>query len=398
MPRCLSSGQTHVHGAKSGKTKGGRVAPCHLLRRTTAKAAASVLRSSASQPVLWGEYKRGKEGRGRENECCKSTQNTAAILEEMKANGQLELAKTFESFGKLIAEDAKKQQERQPEPLKGQSKKEPAPAQGQLILFPEWVDTRRASASAVFRSALFPALARGQRQHFKNQQIFSTRGVKIFFTGEQFDQSDLDVYLEIIHILRDQPIGTNCAFTAYGLLKAIGRPTGNSQHKWLHSVLIRLTACAVDMTDGTKRYFGSLLEGGIKDEITKHYTIRVNSEFAALFKRSWSSLDHQQRKLLRGSPTAQALYAYYSSHAAAGAHEFKTLAGIAGVNNRNNKRVEKARLIKAHELMKETGFLKGYENTGDTIRAQVNHTPSQNRHIAGKIIKERKKRQSKGTA
>jgi hypothetical protein len=157
-------------------------------------------------------------------------------------------------------------------------------------------------------------------------------------------------------------------------------------------VLTRLCGGVVDITEGGKRYFGQLLQGGVKDEITKHYTIRVHSGFAALFKHSWSSLDHEQRKQLRGNPTAQALHAYYSGHAAPGAHEFQTLAGITGVNN-SNKRQEKARLIKAHALMQETGFLKGYEVTGGTIRAQINHTPSQNRHIAGKIIKSRKKRE-----
>ncbi|MBI3657336.1 MAG: TrfA family protein [Acidobacteria bacterium] len=305
--------------------------------------------------------------------------------EELTEGLTPELAKTLERFGRTIAERAKQEQETTPEEAKGQ-----------LILFPQWADTRRAAASAVFRSALFPALGRGKRQYLERKKIFSTRGVEVFFTGKQFDQSDLDVYLEILHILKDQPSGTNCTFSAYGLLKAIGRSTGKRNHEWLHSVLTRLTACSVDMTDGRKRYFGSLLEGGSKDELTKHYTIRVNPEFAALFKHSWSSLDHEQRKQLRGSPTAQALHAYYSSHASPGAHEFETLAGIAGVNN-SNKRMLKTQIIKAHALMQETGFLKGYEITGSTLRAQVNHTPSQNRHIAGKIIKERKKRQPKST-
>ena len=296
-----------------------------------------------------------------------------------------ELATTLERFGRAIAERAKQEQKTTPEEPKGQ-----------LILFPQWADTRRATASAIFRSALFPALGRGKRQYLKNKKIFSTRGVDVFFTGEQFDQSDLDVYLEILHLLKDQPSGTNCTFTAYGLLKTIGRSTGNKDHQWLHSVLIRLTACAVDMTDHKKRYFGSLLEGGIKDEITKHYAIRVNPGFAELFKRSWSSLEHEQRRRLKGNPTAQALHAYYSTHAAAGPHDFTTLAGIAGLHN-SNRRDIKARIIKAHDLMKETGFLKGYEVTGDTIRAYANHSSSQNRHIAGKIIKDRKNGNQKNT-
>lgn len=311
-------------------------------------------------------------------------------LEELAERVDPELAATLERFGRTISE--RSQQEQQPEP------EQKPQATGQLILFPQWADTRRVTARAVFRSALFPALGRGKRQYIKNQKIFSTRGVDIFFTGEKFDQSDLDVYLEILHILKDQPSGKDCTFSAYGLLKAIGRPTGNSQHKWLHSVLIRLCGGIVDMTDHKKRYFGSLLEGGIKDEITKHYTIAVNPKFAQLLKDTWASIEHEARKQLGKSQTAKALHGYYSTHAAAGAHTFETLAGIAGLTNKTNGRVLKSRLIKAHELMKETGFLKGYEVTGDTIRAYANHTPSQNRHIAGKIVKERKKRSPKGTA
>jgi hypothetical protein len=41
--------------------------------------------------------------------------------------------------------------------------------------------------------------------------------------------------------------------------------------------------------------------------------------------------------------------------------------------------------------MKATGFLESYEVSGNTIKAQVNHTLNQNRHLAKKIIKERKR-------
>jgi TrfA protein len=314
-----------------------------------------------------------------------------AILAGLEQIENPELRAALESFGRKIKEGAKTQP-REEERAAGQES-----PKGQLVLFPEWADTRRAAASAVFRSALFPALARGQRKYFEREKIFSTRGVEIFFTGKQFDQSDLDVYLEILHILKDQPSGTDCTFTAYGLLKAIGRPTGFSQHQWLHSVLIRLCGGVVDMTDHKVRYFGSLLDGGVKDEITKHYTVSVNPKFAALFKRSWSSLEHEQRKQLRGHPTAQALHAYYSSHVVPGAHDFETLAGLAGLTDKNTRKI-RLKIKAAHEMMKEKGFLKSYEVTGESIRTHINHTPSQNRHIAGKITKERKKQGEKVTA
>src|SRR5881227_3196662 len=66
-----------------------------------------------------------------------------------------------------------------------------APKGAQLVLFPQWADTRRAAPCAIFRSALFSALGRVKRPYLKNQKIASVDGVEITFTGEQFDQSDL---------------------------------------------------------------------------------------------------------------------------------------------------------------------------------------------------------------
>ena len=68
-----------------------------------------------------------------------------------------------------------------------------------------WEDGKRAAPNAIFRSALFPAIHPKQkknRRFIKNGKLFSTGGLEVIFTGEQFDQSDLDVYLEILNIAR----------------------------------------------------------------------------------------------------------------------------------------------------------------------------------------------------
>ena len=90
-------------------------------------------------------------------------------------------------------------EEGEPEPQKAEQK-------GQLILFPQWAEDRRAAAHAIFRSALFPALNfKEGRPFFKEKRIVSVDGVEVFFTGEQFDQSDLDVYLELLNIAHESP-------------------------------------------------------------------------------------------------------------------------------------------------------------------------------------------------
>ena len=285
-------------------------------------------------------------------------------------------------------------------PFASEAKAEPTVPEptAQPIEFPRWPDERRATAQAIFRSALFPALNfKEGRPFLKEKKLVSVEGVEVVFTGEQFDQSDLDVYLELLKIARESPFGTECHFSAYSLLKALGRALGKANYKWLHSVIIRLCGGIVDMTDHHVRYFGGLVNGGTKDESTQHYAICINTDFACFFKAGlWASLDNRQRCALGRNQTAKALHAYYSTHAAPGPHTFEKLAGLVGLRNKQHRDM-KANLIKAHDDLERIGFLSGYEAREDAIKPMINHTPSQNRHIVGKVVKARRARQPKST-
>ena len=268
----------------------------------------------------------------------------------------------------------------------------------QVIQFPQWSDERRAAMHAAFRSALFPALNfKEGRPFLKEKRLASVEGVAVIFTGEQFDQSDLDVFLELLNIAKETLLGVECSFSAYSLLKTLGRATGNANHKWLHSVLIRLRSGTVDMTDHKIRYFGGLIEGGFKDEITKHYTISINPKWARFFKAGlWASLDNDQRRALGRNQTAKALHAYYSTHAAPGPHSYRKLAELVGLNNKQQRDV-RANIIKAHDELKRVGFLSDYEAGANTIKTTTNHTPSQAHHLIGKVAKPRSPRTPKST-
>ena len=272
----------------------------------------------------------------------------------------------------------------------------PAPVV-KIIQLDFWEDGRRAAPNIVFRSMLFPAInPKQERRYLEQERIFTTKGGEVYFTGKQFDQSDLDVYLEILQFARPFPLGTPVKFTAYAMLKALGRATGYANHKWLHSVLIRLGSCMVEMTDHKARYGGALIHSFIKDEITAHYEITINPRFAALFGYGlWSTLDKAQRQALGRNQTAKALHAYYATHAAPGPHDYATLAEIIGLKGKNRRDV-KATIIKAHAAMKRTSFMQDYEAGATSITVKINHTPGQNHHIAKKIIRSRKAK--KGTS
>ena len=272
------------------------------------------------------------------------------------------------------------------------------PKTAEIVQLDFWEDGKRASANAVLRSALFPALGRQKRQYLEEQMIDSVGGVTVYFTGKQFDQSDFDVYLEILNFARPFPLGTPVKFSAHSMLKMLGRSTGGKDHKWLHSVLIRLRSGTIDATDHKKRYFGGLIEGGIKDELMEMYEITINPKFAVLFGFGmWSKIDVAQRRSLGGKGAiAKALHAYYSSHVNPQLHTFETLAKITGLTDKNARKI-KLRLITAHEELKKVNFLTDFEITDAGIKIKKTNTPAQRKHIAKAFSKPERKRPQEGT-
>jgi hypothetical protein len=237
----------------------------------------------------------------------------------------------------------------------------------------------------------------------QGRKLGSVDGIEIYFTGQQFDQSDLDVYLVILDILSksEVPFGEEVDISAYSILIALGLPTGGENYKWLHSVIIRLRGNTFDITDHKRRYFGGLIDGGQKDEISHHYRLSINPKLAVLFGFGmWASIDWEQRHSMRGNPTAQAIHAYLSTHAAPGFHRFDTLIMVVGLTDSNPRRL-KAKLEATYQLLAspEIGFLSGYEvsKDGESIKGHVKHTPTQARHIGRKIAKSRPQKLPRGT-
>lgn len=244
-----------------------------------------------------------------------------------------------------------------------------------VVQLPLWPEPKRGAPNSFIRSALFAAIQSKDRKFMKEAVLASQDGITIKFTGEQLNQADLDVWETIVHLAREQPLGTVASFTAHGLLKAMGMPTGNSQHKQLHSTLLRLTACAVEVTHEGKTYFGPLIKSGAKDEITRHYAVELNKGIIKLFgENQWTALDWQQRQELRGQPLAQALHAFYSSHRLPYAVKLQTIQAYTGSRNKQLASFKRQVRNALNELV-SVGFLVSFDLDGDLVRV-VRHTAS----------------------
>ena len=236
-----------------------------------------------------------------------------------------------------------------------------------VIHFPSWPEEKRGTPNSFLRSALFAAVQSKDRIYLEEAILFSQQGISIKFTGKQLNQEDLDVWEAVSHLARQHPLGNECSFTAYSILKALDLPVGGHQHERLHSAIIRLTACAVEIRHEGRVYFGSLIESGVKDEVTSHYTISINKKLNRLFgDNGWTAIDWRQRLSLRRKPLAQALHAYFSSHERPYPVKLSTLQEITGSQNKQPsdfKRKVKAAL----EALIKIGFLAEYAIETDLV-------------------------------
>lgn len=257
------------------------------------------------------------------------------------------------------------------EKLQQQAMTKPVPTQ-QL---PFWPSDKRAAPSVAFRSALFPATARKNREMVKRLEIYSVGGVIVQFTGERFDQTDLTVFLEILHRMRNR---TESEFSGYELLKSLSKPDSASNYQWLYEVIHRLTAGTVDIRAPGYRYIGHLVESVMEIEKSKTYAMCINAKFARMFSSSWSSLNNIQRRALK-SPTAMALHAYYSSHRSPGRHKRETLCQVVGIEGKNRFQT----LRKAFDQMIAVGFLESWnEDDQGGIQVKVIHNSANHTDIA----------------
>lgn len=190
----------------------------------------------------------------------------------------------------------------------------PDPPVGKVIQLPTWPDSARGCPSCVLRSALFGVVQRGQRFYLKREKLTSWHGTTIRYTGERLDQSDLDVWLLLLHMARGRSLGESIRVTGHSLLKALGRCSGKRDYEWLKEVVSRLVACVVEITVGNQTYGGSLIQEFQRDELTGHYLLVLNPKMVLLFQDQALTLMEWETRHGLSKDLAKWLHGYIVSH------------------------------------------------------------------------------------
>ena len=267
---------------------------------------------------------------------------------------------------------------------KARADQQEAQAPAKVIQLPLWPETKRGAINAVLRSALFAAVQGKGRVALDRELVAAQHGIEIRFTGWQLSQSDLDVWEQVLHLARTQALGTRCYFTAHGFLKALERSTGKRDHEWLKSVFSRLSATDVQIRHKGRTYFGSLIEGGIRDEDTGRYVVEINPRLAKFYGRTqWTQLDWEQRQQLRGKPLALWLHGFYASHAKPYPLSVAYLHKLSGSQTKQ-LRYFKKNLAEALSELVTLGALQAFEIVGDLVHVRTVPSKSQQKHLAAR--------------
>lgn len=200
----------------------------------------------------------------------------------------------------------------------------------ETLQLPFWPESRRGGPNALLRSALFAGIKSEQRvvlgfdvggsKEPRGVEIASQEGIKIRYAGTQLNQYDADVFFEAIHRARKDPFGAECSFRGADFLKAIGRTRNNLNYEDLEESFRRLRRGEIEaewQINGRHYIFtGSLISHYVRETTSKLYKVSFAPQIGTLFSAaSWTQLEWEQRKALKGKPLGLWLHSYWSTHA-----------------------------------------------------------------------------------
>lgn len=248
-----------------------------------------------------------------------------------------------------------------------------------------WREPYRALPNAVLRSALFAVIGKGQRARLDGITINSQAGIALTYTGEQLDQSDLDLWAAQLHLLRNHPLNQELHTSMYALLKGLSiTDTGPSRASLRHR-LLRLNSCELSIRTASYAYEGNLTEVECLHR-NKPLVLRLNPGIIRLFADDQYTLVHWGvRRALSGSPLAQWLHGYYSTHAAPYPVRVGTLHKLSGsrtVSQSKFFQLLRRALVRLALVSAEHGQQFAFQIDGELVRVDKRPSPTQERHLA----------------
>ena len=245
-----------------------------------------------------------------------------------------------------------------------------------VVQLPLWAEALRCLPNELLRSALFNAKNRKQpRAYLKKQDIAVLFEGRITYQGEELRQDDETVWLQLIHLAKEQPLGSVVEFTPYSFCKAIGWPICKGSYERLRECLDRMQATALAV------YSKRLKEGvslsmipvfAWQDEhkqTLKKYRVQVAPQLVELFGTDHFTRVEWEQRLALPVGIATWLHGYYASHREPFPVKLDTIKRGAGITTERAAKVREL-IEKALAELVNVGFLKSWEIVGELVHVK----------------------------
>lgn len=166
----------------------------------------------------------------------------------------------------------------------------------QMSLFPE---DSRVIPNYLARSPLFSPVRPGRRKHRNEELLASPKGFEIRYSGEQLDQSDCDVFMQLIHEARGKTLGEPVNLNRADFLHQIGRDDGGKNYAWLAGVFTRLNGARIHVESERYKVNVTLVSKTIEDKLTGRFQAVLDPDIIKIFSgNEYTFIDWEKRKML----------------------------------------------------------------------------------------------------
>lgn len=254
-----------------------------------------------------------------------------------------------------------------------------------LLHLPIIPQETRPTVNVIANSALFAAVQGKDRQLLNDAHLDTQDGVEIIFFGEQFNQDDHDVLMQLVYAASRYELGTPVTVSAHSLLKALGRGTSGKEHKQLKAEIDRLVKGTIKLKTKRFDYVGHLIDDAQQDKETKFWTYRANPTLGKFYDvGNYTLIDWEERKSLKGKDLARWLQLQLSTHARPFPMKVATIRRLSGSQTKELYGFRQKLKIALNDL-KALGILADWRiDAGDLVHVDRGDatSASQQRHLA----------------
>lgn len=157
---------------------------------------------------------------------------------------------------------------------------------------------QRAFPNILARTPLFAPIRPGRRKMLENE-LLPAHGTNLIirYTGKQLDQSDCDVFMQTLFLLRGKDLGVGHLISRSELLRALGKTDGGKNYIWLDETFGRLVSAQLAIESPLYKGRVTLVSKWVEHKETGQWHVVVDEDIKKLFGGEQYSLIDWQRRL-----------------------------------------------------------------------------------------------------